>query len=162
ADHRIETAADAEAYLTRLQSYAKQLDGELGRMQAARGAGLVPPAFLIDKAIAQMTISAKGAREGGSVVGSIQRRTKGIAGNWAERARTIATKEIAPALERQLAELQRQRAVATNDAGIWARPRGEEFYRWALRASTTTTMTPDEVHEMGRSELQRLHARMDA
>ena len=37
ADHRIENAADAEAYLARLQSYAKQLDGELGRIQAARG-----------------------------------------------------------------------------------------------------------------------------
>ena len=54
SDHRIENAADAEAYLARLQSYAKQLDGELGRMQAARGSGLVPPAFLIDKALAQM------------------------------------------------------------------------------------------------------------
>ena len=65
SDHRIENAADAEAYLARLQSYAKQLDGELGRMQAARAAGLVPPAFLIDKALAQMTLSAKNAREGG-------------------------------------------------------------------------------------------------
>ena len=36
SDHQINNAADAEAYLTRLQSYAKQLDGELGRVQAAR------------------------------------------------------------------------------------------------------------------------------
>jgi len=162
SEHPIDTAADAEAYLARLQSYAKQLDGELGRMQAARGAGLVPPAFLIDKALAQMTLSAKNAREGGSVVESIQRRTKTIPGTWAERARTIASKEVAPALERQIAELQAQRAVATGDAGISARPHGEEFYRWALRASTTTNMSPDEVHEMGRSELQRLHSQMDA
>ena len=162
SDHRIENAADAEAYLARLQSYAKQLDGELGRMQAARAAGLVPPAFLIDKALGQMSLSAKNAREGGTVVESIERRTKNIPGNWAERARTIAAQEIAPALERQLRELQAQRAVATNDAGISARPRGEEFYRWALKASTTTNMSPDEVHEMGRSELQRLHAQMDA
>ena len=162
SEHPIDTAADAEAYLARLQSYAKQLDGELGRMQAARGAGLVPPAFLIDKALAQMTLSAKNAREGGSVVESIQRRTKNIPGTWAERARTIASKEVAPALERQIAELQAQRAVATGDPGISARPHGEEFYRWALKASTTTNMSPDEVHEMGRSELQRLHAQMDA
>ena len=98
----------------------------------------MPPAFLIDKALAQMTLSVKSAREGGAVVESIERRTKNIPGNWAERARAIAAKEIAPALERQLAELQAQRAVATNDAGISARPHGEEFYRWALKASTTT------------------------
>jgi uncharacterized protein (DUF885 family) len=162
SDHRIENAADAEAYLARLQSYAKQLDGELARVQAARGAGLVPPAFLIDKALAQMALSARNAREGGTLVDSIARRSKNIPGHWAERARTIAAQEIAPALDRQLRELQAQRAVANNDAGISSRPHGEAFYRWALKASTTTNMSPDEIHEMGQSELRRLHAQMDA
>jgi uncharacterized protein (DUF885 family) len=162
SDHRIESAADAEAYVARLQSYAKQLDGELGRMQAARAAGLVPPAFLIEKALGQMSLSAKDARDGGMLVESIERRTKSIPGNWAERARAIAANEVAPALGRQLAELQAQGAMATNDAGIWARPRGDDYYQWALRAATTTAMSPDEIHEMGRSELERLHAQMDA
>jgi uncharacterized protein (DUF885 family) len=162
ADHRVENAADAEAYLARLQSYAKQLDGERARSEAARAAGLVPPAFLIDKALAQMQLSLQNTRQGGTLVESIVRRTKNIPGNWAERARSVAVKEIAPALERQIAELRAERAVATNDAGISARPNGEEYYRWALKASTTTGMTPDEVHEMGRSELQALHGQMDA
>lgn len=161
SDHPINEAADAESYLARLQSYAKQLDGELGRMQSARGKGLVPPAFLIDKALSQMRLSAKGAREGGSLVESIARRTKAIPGTWAERAKTIAAQEIAPALDRQIAELEAQHKVAKDDAGMWARPNGEEFYRWALKASTTTNMTPDEVHAMGQRELEQLHARMD-
>ena len=161
-EHRIENAADAEAYLARLQSYATQLDGELGRMQSARGAGLVPPAFLIDKALGQIALSAKNAREGGTLVDSIERRTKTIPGGWAARARSIAAQEVAPALERQHAELQMQRTMATGDAGIWARPRGDEFYAWALKASTTTTQSPDEIHELGRRELQGLHAQMDA
>ena len=162
SDHRIENADDAEAYLARLQSYAKQIDGELGRMQAARGAGLVPPAFLIDKALEQMNLAVKNTREGGTLVESIERRTKNIAGAWADRARTIAVREVAPALERQVKELQAERAVATNDAGMWSRPRGDEYYAWALKASTTTTMSPDQIHELGRTELDRLHAQMDA
>ena len=161
SDHRVDNSADAEAYLARLQAYAHQLDGERERMQAARAVGLVPPAFLIDKAIAQMTLSAKAAHEGGGLVESIDRRSKTIQGNWADRARAITTKDVAPALDRQLDELRADRRVATDDAGIWARPHGDEFYRWALKASTTTTMTPDQVHEMGKSELQRLHAQMD-
>jgi len=161
ADHRVESAADAEAYLERLRSYAKQLDGELGRMQAARAAGLVPPAFLIDQAVRQMTLSAKNAHEGGPLVDSLARRSKNIAGDWAGRARTIVAQEIVPALERQLSELQAQRSIATNDPGIAARPRGEEFYRWALKASTTTNMSPDEIHELGQSEVKRLQAQMD-
>jgi uncharacterized protein (DUF885 family) len=161
ADHRIESANDAEAYLARMQSYGKQIDGELGRIQAARANGLVPPAFLIDKALGQLSLAIKNTREGGALVESIERRTTDIPGNWGERARGLAVKEIAPALERQLAELQAARAAAANDAGMWAQPRGEEYYRWALKASTTTTMTPDEVHDMGRRELEQLHAQMD-
>jgi uncharacterized protein (DUF885 family) len=162
ADHRIERAADAEAYLARLESYAKQADGELGRIQAARAKGLLPPAFLLDKALAQLSLSIKNAREGGALVESIERRTKSIPGTWAERARSLGAKQIAPALERQLAELRAQRASATGDAGMWARPHGEEYYRWALKASTTTAMSPDEIHEIGQRELKQLHARMDA
>jgi uncharacterized protein (DUF885 family) len=44
---------------------------------------------------------------------------------------------------------------------MWARPRGDEFYRWALKASTTTAMSPDEIHDAGRRELEGLHAQMD-
>ncbi|MDQ3471422.1 MAG: DUF885 domain-containing protein, partial [Pseudomonadota bacterium] len=58
-------------------------------------------------------------------------------------------------------ELEAERKVASNDAGMWARPGGDRFYAWALKASTTTTMTPDEVHDMGRREVEALHARMD-
>ena len=162
ADHRIESAADAEAYLARLQSYAKQLDGELERMKAARAAGLVPPAFLIDKAVRQMTLAAKNARNGGSLVESHRAAVEEHPRRLGGRARTIVVQEIAPALERQIGELEAQRSIATNDAGIAARPHGEEFYRWALKASTTTTMSPDEIHELGQSEVKRLHAQMDA
>jgi len=163
SDHPIDNAADAEAYLARLASYPQQLDNELGRVIAYRYKGLIPPAFLLDKALNQLKQSAKGAREGGGLVESIERRTreKKIPGNWADRARAIAQKEVAPALERQIAELTLQRGMATGDAGMWSRPNGDEYYRWALKASTTTTMTPDEVHAMGLSELEALHARMD-
>jgi uncharacterized protein (DUF885 family) len=161
ADHPVRDAADAEAHLARLESYPVQLDGELGRLKAAAGKGLIAPAFLIDKAIGQMTMSIKGAREGGGLVESLERRTKDIPGDWAARARSIAQQKVAPALERQLAELQAQRARATMDAGMWARPGGPEFYRWALKASTTTTMTPDEIHQMGLDQVAELHGRMD-
>ena len=161
ADHRIENAADAEAYLARMQSYVRQLDGELGRIRTARAAGLVPPAFLIDKAIDQIRLAIANTRAGGTLVESLERRTTSMPGPWADRARSIAAQEIAPALERQVAELETQRTVATADPGMWARPSGEEYYRWALKASTTTSMTPDEVHEMGRSEVEQFHARMD-
>jgi len=163
AEHPIDTAADAQAYLARLESYPKQLDGELGRIRSARAMGLVPPAFLLDKAIKQMELSAKSAREGGGLVESLERRTreKKIPGDWAAKAGRIASQNVAPALERQIAELRAERAVATSDPGMAARPHGDEYYRWALKASTTTTMTPEEIHQVGLDELRELQGRMD-
>lgn len=163
AEHLIDTAADAEAYLTRLASYPQQLDNELGRVIAYRYKGLIPPDFLLDKALKQLRQSLDGARKGGGLVESIERRTreKKIAGDWSGRARAIVQKEVVPALERQIAELTLQRARAKSEPGMWARPNGDEYYRWALKASTTTNMTPDEVHQMGLDELRALQARMD-
>ena len=163
ADHPIENTADAEAYVSRLSQFPRQLDGELERMRSAQAQGLVPPNFLIDKALAQLAIAAKGAHEGGSLVDSLVRRTKdkGIPGDWDARARKIVTTEVAPALERQIAELRTKRAVATDVAGIWSRPHGPEYYRWALKAGTTTSLSPDEVHQMGLDQLKELHGRMD-
>lgn len=161
SEHQIANAEDAEAYVARLESYPKQLDGELARLQAAGAKGLVAPAFLIDKALGQMRLAAAGAREGGTLVASIERRTKSIPGDWAARARRIAVEQVAPALDRQIAELAAQRARATMDAGMWARPHGDAFYAWSLRAATTTRMTPDEVHRMGLDELRTLQGEMD-
>lgn len=163
SDHPVKNAADAEAYLSRLNAYPGALDGETDRLKAAGGQGLIAPAFLIDKAIKQMEASLADARNGGGLVDSLAKRTyEGkIAGNWGPRADVITRGAVVPALERQLAELKAQRSKATMDAGMWGRPGGDEWYAWALRASTTTRMTPEEVHAMGRSELAELHGRMD-
>ncbi len=163
SEHQIATRDDADAYIARLKSYPDQLDNELGRVIMARYKGLIPPDFLLDKALKQLAQSLDGARRGGGLVESIERRTreKNISGNWAEQARAIVQQQVAPALERQIAELTLQRGLAKSDPGMWARKDGDGYYAWALKASTTTTMTPDEVHQMGLEELRALQARMD-
>jgi uncharacterized protein (DUF885 family) len=161
SDHPIDARSDAEAYLERLRQYPRQLDGELERIRMARANGLVPPAFLLDKALAQLKLSAKSASEGGTLVDSLLRRTQGIRGNWERDARAIVSRDVVAALDRQINEIETARNSATGDAGMWARPHGEEFYRWALKASTTTAMTPDQVHALGFEELERLHSQMD-
>ena len=76
-------------------------------------------------------------------------------------AAKIAADKVAPALDRQIEELLAHRRRATSDAGVWKLPRGDEYYAWALRAGTTTRMTPDEIHRRGQEELRELQSRMD-
>ncbi len=161
--HPVKTAADAEAYVARLEALPAALDGELARIKAARGMGLVPPDFLLDAAISQMEQSIAETSGGGTMVDSLVTRTKeaGLAGDWEAQARSLVAGPVTEALKRQLEELKAERAVAKSDAGMWARPRGEEWYAWGLRAATTTTLSPDEIHQIGLDELDELHGRMD-
>lgn len=159
ATQPLKTGEDIGPYLSRLAEVPALLDGELERIREARGMGVVPPAFLLDKAIRQMEASIAGARE--SYAGPLGAARIDGAQTAAAQAERIVASGIVPALERQLAELKAERAVARDFAGVWSQPRGEEYYDWAIRASTTTRLTPDEIHQRGREELRELHARMD-
>ena len=160
--HTIETRADAEAYLERLEAYAGQLDGETGRLQAAAAQGVIAPDFLLDKTLGQIRIARAGNVADWPLVASLTKRTAEMAGDFGAQAAKIAADKIAPALERQTAELEAHRRQATADAGVWKLPQGDAYYAWTLRAATTTQMTPEEIHDRGREELTALQSEMDA
>ncbi|MEZ5680165.1 MAG: DUF885 domain-containing protein [Erythrobacter sp.] len=163
SNQKVENGDDADAYVDRLEAFPASLDGELERIKAARGMGVVPPGFLLDKAIRQMEQTIESAGKGELFASDL--RAKLVASNMPEshanRAMTLESGPIAEALARQLAELKAERAVASDAPGMSARPHGEEFYAWALRTSTTTTLSAEEVHRQGLEELEALHGRMD-
>jgi uncharacterized protein (DUF885 family) len=159
--HGVSNAADVESYLARLELYAAQLDGETARLKHDGAMGVIAPDFLLDKTLKQQ----KGARAqpiaDWGLVTSLAKKAKDIPGDHARRAAAIVEGKIAPAMDRQIAELTAHRAKATSDAGAWKLPNGEAYYAWALRAGTTSRLTPDEVHQMGQEELKALSSRMD-
>jgi uncharacterized protein (DUF885 family) len=164
SEHTIETATDAQAYLARLSEHARQIDGETQRMRSERGQGVIAPDVVLDKTLAALR-STRGEKPGEwLIVTSMARRTreKNIAGDWAARAERIAASEIAPALERQIAEVEEHRRRATPDFGVWKLPQGAAYYAWAARAATTTRRTPDEIHQQGLDELKRFTDEMDS
>jgi uncharacterized protein (DUF885 family) len=162
AEHKIETPADAEAYLSRLGEHARQIDGENERLRAARAQGVVAPDVVVDKTLAALRRTRQGAVREWLIVSSLARRTKNIPGDWTARAERIASSAIAPALDRQIAEMEEHRRRATSDFGVWKLPQGEAYYAWALRAATTTRRTPEEIHQQGLTELASYTSEMDA
>jgi uncharacterized protein (DUF885 family) len=161
SNHKVETAADADAYLARLDAYSATLDGETERLRSNGAASVIAPSFLLDKAARQMRSARQAPIGEWGVVTSIAKRTSNIGGDYGRRAEQIARQRIAPAMDRQIAELARHRARADDRAGVWKLPGGDAYYAWALRAATTTRLTPDEVFRRGEEELRALQARMD-
>jgi len=161
SSHVVASREDAEAYLARIEAYAAGLDGETERLRHDSALGVVAPDFLLDKTLRQMR-SARAQPVGEwSLVTSLARRSAALGGDYGSRARRLAEGRVAPALDRQIAELTRQRGRADSRAGAWKLPEGERYYAWALRAGTTSNMTPDEVHRMGLEQLRALQDRMD-
>ncbi len=128
----------------------------------AAAQGVIAPDFLLDKTLRQIRIARGGNIAQWPLVTSLAKRTREMPGDFTAKAVKIASDRIAPALDRQIAELEAHRARATSDAGVWKLPQGDAYYAWTLRAATTTRMTPDQIHETGREELRALQAEMDA
>jgi len=162
--HRVETAADAEAYLSRLSAFATALDQETEVARADAAKGVIPPVFLLDTVLEQMASMLATPAAEQRMVTSLATRAKarGLAGDWAGRATTIVAGSIYPALNRQLAIVGAMREKATADAGAWKLPQGDAYYRWLLQYSTSTDLDPETVHRMGLEQGADLDAKMDA
>ena len=163
ATQPLETAQDAEYFVSRLNEVPAVLAGELERIRNARAMGVVPPDFLLDKAIDQMETTIASVAAGELILPEIKARIakNGLSESYVATATRTIEGPIVAALQAQLAELKTERAMAKSNAGMWAQPQGDEWYNWAISASTTTSMTPDEIHQQGLDELAQLHGRMD-
>jgi uncharacterized protein (DUF885 family) len=161
--HTIETKADAEAYLARLALLDTVLDNDsiAQRQQASRG--FLAPAWSIDLTLGQMKkLRGQPAAES-TMVDSIVRRAaaKGIAGDWGQRAAAIVANQVYPALDRQIALMQRLKPTSRPGDGAWRLPNGDAIYAAALAQATTTTFTPDEVHRLGLAQVAQITAELD-
>ncbi|MDR3507641.1 MAG: DUF885 family protein [Caulobacteraceae bacterium] len=163
SQHSIETKADAEAYLSRLEAFATALDQEIEQTRHDVALGVIPPDFIIDKALGQMTGLRDTPAAKASLVQSVARRAaeKNITGDYVGRATAIYEAKVVPALARQAELMTALRAKATHDAGVWRLPQGEAYYAASLTQWTTSNITPEEAHRTGLDLVASLSARMD-
>ncbi|ARR53209.1 DUF885 domain-containing protein [Rhizorhabdus wittichii DC-6] len=164
SQHVIETRDDADAYVARLHEFARVLDESTRFQQDDVRYGAFAPDFCLDLALGQLRALRDQPAAKTVLVDSLVRRTaeKKIGGDWGARAETIVAAEIFPALDRQIALVTGLRKAASHDAGCWRLPKGDEYYADALMNATTTTLSPEEVHQMGREQVAEISGQIDA
>lgn len=161
--HRVATSADADAWISRLHAFGKVLDQDLDRMKSDVAAGVVPPDFICDLTLAQLRALRDQPPEKTVLVSSLAAKAKaaGLTADYATPAAKIVAEEIYPALDRQIAAVQANRAIATSEAGVGRLKNADAYYADACEASTTTTMTPQEIHQLGLDQVADITARLD-
>lgn len=160
--HKVETKGDADAYVSRVRAFARQIDDQTARMRHDAGLGVTPPDFILDLALTQMTKTRQPAGEA-LVVTSLAKRAgeKGLGDSYGRDAAKLWEAEVLPALDRQIAYTREIRRGASHDAGIWRLPEGAAYYPVAIKANTTTSLGPEEVHRFGLDQAKALNARLD-
>src|SRR6185295_19107912 len=168
AQHPLRNRDEVDAYFTRVAAFAQQMDQETLIIGQDAAAGVVAPDFAIDKTLVQMAVVTNAEPRQNILVQTLVRRlpqTEGLSDAdrtaYIARAETMVREQVLPAYGRQVAALRAVRPRATHDAGIGHLPRGADMYAAALRARTTTDMSPDDIHNTGVELIAQLQGEMD-
>ena len=167
-NHTVRSARDAENYLARLSLISTRMDEATAEGRRLAELKLLPPRFILQTTAAQMTEFLKLPPSANPFVATfteklsaIKEMTEAQRNEMRASAEQITTKDIYPAWRRALALLEREIPVATDDAGLWRFPKGADAYVAALKHYTTTTMTADQIHNVGLKMVADIESRMD-
>ncbi|GLR48080.1 DUF885 domain-containing protein [Sphingomonas astaxanthinifaciens] len=162
-DHTVETRSDAEAYLSRLAQFPTLLDNDTAEQRAQAARGFLAPGWSLDLTLGQLKKLRDQPAATSSMVESLVSRTaaKNLAGDWQRRATAIVERQVYPALDRQIAVLEKLRPTTRPGDGGWRLPDGEAIYAAALAQMTTTRYSADEVHRLGLAQVAEITAELD-
>lgn len=167
--HQVHTAYDASQYIARLTKFGEKFDQVIEKLERSESIGVVPPKFVLAKVLEEMQgFRGKAPTENILYTSLIEKLNAAAAISQAERAdvcaraETAITEHVYPAYDKLSAHLTVMQSRATNDDGVWKFPDGDKYYAYRLRSMTTTGMAPEEVHQLGLSEVERITAEMKA
>ena len=167
--HPLNTEKDAANYVARLGQVPARMDEAIAEAATLAQKQMIPPRFILAATIAQMEEFISTAPAQNPFVTAFNDRmalVNGISSTVRERLRAqaeeITASQVYPAWQRALAVLRPLQANATDAAGVSRFPGGADAYAYFLRAFTSTTLTADEIHQVGLREVARLEREMDA
>jgi uncharacterized protein (DUF885 family) len=168
-DHIVRNEKSARNYVKRLEAMAGKLDGVTAEMLRQSKSGVVLPLPLLEKAEQGIEATVKPAPADNPLLTTFSARMKKAQGiDSAEQSKltleaaAVLQDQIYPAFARMTAALESVRAAATAQTdGVGRLPDGAAYYAAALRQMTTTDYTPEQVHQLGLTEVSRVNAEMD-
>jgi uncharacterized protein (DUF885 family) len=160
------TVKDYENGLARVDDFVRLADGAVDRMEQGLESGVVQPRLVMANVVEQLDAMLAEGVEGSSFYRPVANFPAEVP--EADRARlkaayaqSISTK-IRPAVTR-LRDFIRDRYLprARATVGLQDMKGGPALYRHLVALSTTTDMTPDQIHRIGLAEVARLHKEME-
>jgi uncharacterized protein (DUF885 family) len=164
-DSRLDTTQDYENYIARLRAFGAYADGNIELMRAGVKAGLTLPevvlrdyrkpieAHIVDDPTRSLLYE--------PFVKFPAHIDQANQARLTAAGRTAIMESVVPGYRRLLAFMQKEYVPAARGSiGAAALPHGRDFYRHRVRMYTTVDLTPEEVHQLGLKEVERITAEM--
>lgn len=170
--HAISNKADAEAYISRLLGINSLFDQLLVNLKVREEKNVIPPKFVFPLVLSDCKNLLCGVPfEKSKVmnalledfitkVSALKELDDAAKKELITKASDALLTSVKPAYEKLIAYWNELEKKSTDDDGIWKLTDGAAFYDAALKQTTTTNLTSDEIHEIGLKEVARIHSEM--
>ncbi|WMJ75181.1 DUF885 domain-containing protein [Cytophagaceae bacterium ABcell3] len=169
--HRIDSIPDAEDYIARLEGMEPLFEQFMEKVKVREEKDIMPPKFVYERVINDCKSLLQGvpfddSDKPSSLWKDFTSKVESLDISSEEEERLLAegrsalTGKVQPVYEKLIDFLQESSENATTEDGVWKLPDGDEFYQYALRRNTTTELTPEEIFEIGKTEVERIRGEM--
>ncbi len=179
--HKLRDASDAEAYLSRLSKFDTKFDQVLEGLKIRQEKGITAPRFVITRILDEM----KGFTGQGdpkinietgqpnpiqtnilyvnfkSKIDTLKNLSDAEKKALIDRAENEIRETVFPAYQKLIDYFSALYEKANDDDGVWKFPDGDKFYRHQLKQNTTVDLDPEEIHNIGLSEVARIKKEMN-
>jgi len=163
---RFETVKDYEDWIARLRAFGGYMDQTIALMREGMRRGLVQPKATMQRVPAQIDQQLVDAPEKSPFFKPLVTMAASIGAEDRQRLTAEAKQAVAegvlPAFTRFKTFFTGEYLPACLDGvGAWRWPEGEAIYTFLARSFTTTTLSPQQIHEIGLSEVARIRGEME-
>jgi len=160
-----DSVKDYEDFLARMRLFPRQLDNVAARMRLGMKDHLMPPRFLLDKVAEQAERIGKAQTDASPFARPLGKFPESVSQAERERLRQQFASTIAEVVDPaylKFAQFVRSdyAPMGRTDVGLWSLPDGDARYANRAKRSTTTNLTPEEIHQIGLREVARIDGEM--
>jgi uncharacterized protein (DUF885 family) len=170
--HSVSNKKEAEAYISRLSGISHLFDQLIEGLKIREEKNIIPPKFAFPFVTNDLKNMITGqpfdqSKEMNPLMEDFTKKVNDLKDIDAAAKKELIAKakdalltSVKPAYTKLLSYWNELEKKATTDDGAWKLPDGDAFYDAALKLTTTTDMTADQIHELGLKEVARIQAEM--
>lgn len=165
--HKLRNKSDIKAYISRLKGFDNKFNQVLEGLKKREQKGIIPPKFVIKRVLDEMKGFIGTGVEKNVLFTNFTQKAAAING-LSEEEKSAYAQQVAQTIHTSVFKAYQNLidyhellyTKANPDDGVWKLPDGDAYYRYLLKVNTTTDLSPEEVYQIGLSEVDRIEKEM--